>query len=37
MILPVGDLYHNPFGTSFLSYVAVVIPFSFLLNQAILY
>ncbi|MND89368.1 hypothetical protein D3C80_814210 [compost metagenome] len=35
IIFPVGDLYQSPFGTSILSSVAVVIPFSFLLNQAI--
>jgi hypothetical protein len=29
-------LYQSPFGTSFLSSVAVVIPFSVLLNQAII-
>src|SRR5690606_7521851 len=34
-ILPVGDLYHNPFGVSFFSSVVVVIPFVFLLNQDI--
>ena len=35
IIFPLGVLYHNPFGVSFLSSVAVCIPLSFLLNQAI--